>query len=233
MNDLWAKLALAAGLKLSLQQDQQLARFIDLLLDANQRMNLTRIDTRASAETAHIGDALTVLPLLPPNAFRLADIGSGGGIPGIPIAIVMPDVSVTLVESTGKKAAFLAATADQLGLANVSVCAVRAEELARSEARGSFDVVIARAVAEMRLLVEWCLPLVKIRGNLLAMKGARISQELPAADRAIRLLGGGDAIVHPVTLPGTDHHVIVQIQKLQATPARFPRPNATMRAVPL
>jgi 16S rRNA (guanine527-N7)-methyltransferase len=154
-------------------------------------------------------------------------------VPGIPIAIACPGAHVTLIESTQKKAAFLDRAAQQLGLDNVRVCSTRAEELARTPARQSFDVVVARALAAMNVLAEWCLPLVKIKGKLFAMKGARIAEELPAAAQAIRTLGGGDAIVHAVELPGTSHHVIVEIPKLRSTERRFPRSVAQIKERPL
>src|SRR3954469_15819708 len=107
MNELWTNLARRAGTELSQQQHEKLSRYLDLLLEANARMNLTRITDRAAAEVQHIGDALTALPFLPKGEFRLADVGSGGGVPGIPLAIVRPDATVLLIESTKKKAAFL------------------------------------------------------------------------------------------------------------------------------
>src|SRR3954464_8206573 len=116
MNDLWNELAAQGEVALSPAQHDQLSRYIDLLLEANRRMNLTRIADRAAAEVQHVGDGLTVLPYLPKEAHRLVDVGSGGGVPGIPLAVARPDVSVVLVEATGKKAAFLAETAKALGL---------------------------------------------------------------------------------------------------------------------
>src|SRR3989442_1511450 len=104
---LWSQLAEAAGLTLSDEQASRLDRYLNLLADANRRMNLTRLETREAAELGHVADALTLLPLLPREAHRLADVGSGGGVPGIPLAIVRPDVTVMLIESTQKKAAFL------------------------------------------------------------------------------------------------------------------------------
>src|SRR4051812_38060441 len=150
---LWSELAARAGVTLDDAQLSQLDAYIDALLAANQQMNLTRIDTRAAAEVGHVGDALTLLPHLPRERHRLADVGSGGGIPGIPLAIVRPDVQVLLIESTQKKATFLAQAARQLGLTNVTVSSKRAEDEARSATnRESFTVVTARAVAELRVL---------------------------------------------------------------------------------
>lgn len=223
MNELWQQLANKASLTLTDDQHSKLSVYLDLLLQANQHMNLTRIADRAAAEVQHVGDALTVLPFLPKEAHRLADVGSGDGVPGIILAIARPDAKVVLLESTKKKAAFLQEVVTKLGLANVKVIAERAELAGRGELRDSCDVAVARAVGTMDFLVEWCLPLVKKRGKMLAMKGARIVDELPAAAKAIRMLGGGEPIVHPVELPGTEHHVIVEIPKLGRTDARYPR----------
>src|SRR5207237_9110962 len=137
-----------------------------------------------------------------------------------------PDAQVTLVESTQKKAAFLENTARQIGLTNVRISPRRAEDEARGPARQSFDVVVARALAAMNVLAEWCLPLVKVGGTLLAMKGGKISEELPAAARAIKLLGGSEAMVHPAELPGAMYHVIVEIRKTHRTDKRYPRTTA-------
>src|SRR5688500_7835179 len=121
MTPLWNDLAARAGLTLTDDQHAQLSRYLDLLLEANTRMNLTRITDRAAAEVQHVGDALTLLPHLPPGAIRIADVGAGGGVPGIPLAIVRPDATVLLIESTKKKAAFLKQAIDALGLTNASV----------------------------------------------------------------------------------------------------------------
>src|SRR3954463_11699888 len=196
-------------------------------------MNLTRIDTLAEAEVGHIGDSLTLLPFFPKPAFTLADVGSGGGVPGIPIAIARPDAKITLIEATQKKATFLENASRQIGLTNVRITTHRAEDEARGGSRESFDIVTARALAAMNVLVEWCLPLVKVGGKLLAMKGGKISEELPAATRAIKLLGGAEAVVHPAELPGAQYHVIVEIRKIQRTDKRYPRTTQQTKEKPL
>lgn len=234
MNDLWNQLAARANVTLSQAQHDLLNRYLDLLLEANERrMNLTRITDRAAAEVNHIGDSLTLLPLLPPGPILLADVGSGGGVPGIPLAIVRPDAKVALIESTRKKADFLQETASALGLPNITVWAQRAEAVGHSRLRDTNDVVVARAVGELAALVEWCLPLAKKGGKLLAMKGARAREELPAAARAIHALAGGAPIVHPVELPGAEHHVIVEIPKLGKTPAIYPRDPTRSKGKPI
>ena len=233
MNDLWTTLAARANLALTESKDAQLSRYLDLVTSANARMNLTRIVDRATAEVQHVGDALTLLPFLPAGPARLADVGSGPGVPGIPLAIARPDLSVVLIESTGKKANFLRETAAELGLENVTVRGERAEDVGRSSGRESFDVAVARAVATLEWLAEWLLPLVRVGGSALAMKGQRATDELPAAAIAVRLLGGGPAVVHPVELPGTDHRVIVQMPKVRKTDERFPRAATAAKGRPL
>jgi 16S rRNA (guanine527-N7)-methyltransferase len=233
MNDFWNQLAARTSFTLSTDQHQKLSQYLDLLLQANQRRNLTRITDPAAAEMQHVGDALTLLPFLPRVPHRLADVGSGGGVPGIPLAIARPDATIFLIESTRKKADFLCDTAAALALNNVTIIPDRAEAAARTNLRDSCDVAVARAVGQLALLVEWCLPLVKKGGKMLAMKGARIADELPAAKRAIHALAGGEPTIHPVDLPGKEHHVIVQIPKTGKTDPRYPRDPTLAKGKPI
>ena len=233
MNKLWIDLARRGGVELSDEQHAKLARYLDLLLTANERMNLTRITERGAAEVQHVGDALTVLRFLPKDECRIADIGTGGGVPGIPLAIARPDAFLLLIESTKKKAAFLIEAVEALGLKNVSVSEWRAEDVARGNGRETFDVAVARAVATMDWLAEWCLPLVKKGGKMLAMKGKKVAEELPAAKKAIQLAGGGEVIVHPIDLPGTEHHVIVEIPKIARSDPKLPRAATAAKGRPL
>jgi 16S rRNA (guanine527-N7)-methyltransferase len=229
----WTDLAKRAQVDLTRQQLDQFARYLDLLTVGNERMNLTRITDRHAAEVQHVGDSLTLLGYLPAGAFRLADVGSGGGVPGIPLAIARPDAQVVLIESTRKKAVFLRQTAEALELKNVTVLDSRVEDVGQGMHRERFDVVVVRAVATMNWLAEWCLPLLKIGGKMLAMKGQRITEELPMATLAIRRLGGAPAVVHKVELPGSDHRVIAEIVKTQRTDALFPRPATVAKGRPI
>ena len=179
---LWHELAASAGRTLDDEQVGRLGQYLDLLLAANERMNLTRIADREAAEVGHVADALTLLPLLPDGAFRLADVGSGGGVPGLPLAIARPDANVTLIESVSKKADFLRETAAALGCDNVAVWRGRAEGYQGPR----FDVVTCRAVASLDKLLGWCRPLVAPGGALLAMKGPRLEEELEVAGPALR-----------------------------------------------
>ena len=199
----------------ALSQDQhaRLGRYLDLLLAANERMNLTRIHDRADAETFHIGDAMALLPHLPEGgggggggAFDLADVGSGGGVPGVPLAIVRPEVRVTLIESVGKKAAFLQSVVEELQLENVAVVNGRAEALPAK----SFDVVTCRAVASMQKLLVWCRSLIRPGGMLLAMKGPKLAEEL---EEAKKTLANQRATVttHPYDLGGQTGRTVAKI----------------------
>lgn len=231
---LWNELAARANRTLADEQHQRLSKYLDLLLEANQRMNLTRIVDRESAEAQHVGDALTLLKFIPGQARRIADVGSGGGVPGLPLAIALPGVEFVLFESTKKKAVFLDHAARELGLGNVRVSDLRAEDAGRDKAfRETFDVATARAVGTMNWLGEWCLPLVRKGGVFLAMKGPKAAEELPLAEHAIKLLGGSSPDVHPADLPGASQHVIVEIRKTAKTPSNFPRPATATKGKPL
>ena len=185
--------ALAAeyGLQLSDQDIAFLGRFLDVLFEANTRMNLTRIVDRKQAWTRHVLDSLSVLPFLEAcQAQNMLDLGAGGGFPGMPVAIVRPDFPVTLLEATGKKARFLVDAVTDLSLENVTVLSERAGTLGSPEGGGrcAWDVVTARAVGPMRVLLELALPLVVEGGYLIAIKGERAGEEIEAAEKALRTL---------------------------------------------
>jgi 16S rRNA (guanine527-N7)-methyltransferase len=167
--------------------DATLARiggYLARLLAMNEQVNLTSITDPAEAWTRHAFDALTLLPHLAelPVGARVLDVGSGGGVPGIPLAIARPDLRFTLLEATEKKAAFLRAVSEALGLANVEVVAERAEQAAKGSLAASFDAVTARAVARLDTLLGWTAPFARTGGVLLLIKGARAPDELAEAD---------------------------------------------------
>jgi 16S rRNA (guanine527-N7)-methyltransferase len=176
------------GVPLDASVIARLGDYLARLLAMNEHMNLTAITEPAAAWERHVLDSLTLVPLLAElgAGARLVDVGSGGGLPGIPLALARPDLQVTLVEATQKKAAFLSAVAEALGLSNVSVRAERAEQLAAGELLGTFDAVTARAVARLSLLVPWTVPLAKPGGLVLLVKGQRADEELAEAARILR-----------------------------------------------
>ena len=177
----------ALGLTLGDSQIVLLGDYLARLLAMNQRMNLTAIVDPSEAWIRHVEDALYLGPMLSDLAkgARIADVGSGGGLPAIPLAIAFPDLLFSLIESTQKKAAFLRDLAAALGLRNVSVLPVRAELVALGRMRGSFEVITARAVAKLSLLVPLTAPLLRDGGRMLFIKGQRVDEELALAAAAI------------------------------------------------
>jgi 16S rRNA (guanine527-N7)-methyltransferase len=205
----------------------RLERYVALLLEANERLNLTRITDPDEVARLHLLDALAALPLLDALAPRRAvDLGSGGGVPAIPLAIARPELEWTLVESVGKKAAALRSFASELGLARVEVAADRAEVLGhRPELRERFDLATARACAALPVLAELALPFLRRGGELIAWKGPldAASPELAAGAAAARTLGGGRPRLVAPSSDALGGHTFVVVPKVAPTPPRYPR----------
>ncbi|MGC4000715.1 MAG: 16S rRNA (guanine(527)-N(7))-methyltransferase RsmG [Anaeromyxobacter sp.] len=215
--------------ELSIEQRQRLTTYLDRLLSVNEEMNLTAISNRDEAWQRHIVESLRIVKLFG-DAPNLIDVGSGGGIPGLVIAIACPQLDVTLLEATEKKARFLDQTAKSLGLTNVRVLAERAELAAAAGAkrRESFELVTARAVAPLRVLLELTVPFLKVGGRLVAVKGERAETELAESADAQRLLG--------VTLEHSERHptaTVLVLRKTHATPKKYPRRAGEPKKNPL
>jgi len=223
----------AVGLQLSPDEIAQLGRYLKQLLDTNQQFNLTAIRDADTAWQRHVLESLSLLPHLD-DAGSVVDVGSGGGAPGLPLAITLPDCQITLIEATGKKVRFLTDTAEALALTNVTVLADRAETLGQQGAhRERYDIAVARAVGPMRVLLELTLPLVRVGGRMLALKGESVEEELRDAGDALMTLGGGDVELYEA-LPGlSDPAVIVAVTKTDATPADYPRRPGLPKQEPL
>jgi 16S rRNA (guanine527-N7)-methyltransferase len=222
--------------QISTEQYEKIGRFSEYLLEVNQTTNLTRITEPRDVAIKHFFDSLAVYqPELFPSGCMVADVGSGAGFPGIPLAILRPDLKITLVDSLRKRTQFLLDVTQRLGLDSVEIVHSRAEDFARDKRyREKFDVVLARAVASLNVLAELCLPLVRVGGVFLAMKGPRIADELAQAGRAIQLLGGGKLVSESSLLPFFDEtRVIVKIFKESATPRLYPRKAGTPEKQPL
>ena len=224
---------LAAGarkllnLELTPQQLDAFQLYADELVRRNQEFNLTGITDDAGIQVKHFLDSLSILAVLPPGSgpARVVDVGTGAGFPGLPLKIVRPELALTLVEATGKKADFCQAVVDRLGLKDVTVVKARAEELGQDPAqREHYDWALARAVAEMPVLAEYLLPLARLGGHVLAQKGASAPAETQAAAGALHKLGGEVEQIVPVELPGLeDKRYLVILKKIAPTPAQYPR----------
>lgn len=204
-------------------QASQFSAYLDLILEWNERINLTAITEPHGIKVKHFLDSLTLVPHIPDDAASLADIGSGAGFPGIPLKIACPHLDVTLVESIGKKADFLDEVIQELGLDHIQTLCVRAEDIGQHDSyREQFDIVTARAVAFLPILSEYALPLLKIGGTFLAQKSNK-EGETDAATQAIHILGGELVDEIPVTLPELPDRKVVVIKKVLPTPKEYPR----------
>lgn len=200
-------------------------RFVALLLDANRRLNLTRVVEPEAVARLHLLDSIAALPVIDPLAPGTAlDLGTGGGVPGVVLAIARPSVGWILVDSVRKKADAVAAIVAELGLANVEVVAERAETLGRDPSRRErFDLVTARACAALPVLAEYALPLVRVGGSVLAWKGPLGDEELRAGMAAAAELGGRRPAVQSTGVAALGDHRFVTLRKARLTPTRFPR----------
>lgn len=223
---LLAQWAESQGLALSANQLEQFAMYERLLQDWSDRMNLTTIRDPLQVTIRHFIDSLScALVTGDLNKQRLVDVGTGAGFPGLPLKILYPRLTLTLADSVAKKTVFLHETVDALGLADVTILAARAEELGQnSDHRERYDWAVARSVAELRTLVEYLLPLVRVGGHALAMKGERYEDEVTGATNAIRQLGGETADIRLIRLPHVDQtHALIALDKVASTDERFPR----------
>ena len=214
------------GISLSAKQLAAFAQYEAELLEWNTRFNLTAIREADGIRTKHFLDSLTLLPFIPADRpQKLVDIGTGAGFPGLPLRILLPNLSVTLVESVGKKVEFCRHVAAALGLGQVSALKLRAEEMGQDKAhREAYDIASARAVAYLPVLAEYLLPLVKVGGLVLAQKGESGPAEAHISQKGIRLLGGEISQLHKVELPGVvEERYIIVIKKVAITPPQYPR----------
>ena len=213
------------GFELTAAQCAAFQIYAQELADWNERFNLTAIKEPLDVQIKHFLDSLTVLKALPAGASRVIDVGTGAGFPGLPLKIVRPEIRLTLVEATGKKARFCEHVANRLGLEGVRVVHARAEEVGqRAEHREHYDWAVARAVAEMAVLAEYLLPLVVRGGGFIAQKSKDAPAEAHAAEGALRKLGGNLERLIEIELPGVvDPRYLVLVRKTAATPRTYPR----------
>jgi 16S rRNA (guanine527-N7)-methyltransferase len=224
------------GVVLDPLQSGQFSTYYSELVDWNNRFNLTGITDYEGVQLKHFCDSLTLIPVIERKpGIKILDVGAGAGFPGIPLKIAMPDISLTLLEATAKKSVFLEHLKRKLGLTNVSVITVRAEDAAHQpEYREQFEIVLARAVAPMPALVELCLPFCKIGGRFIAQKKGDTSGENQRAAKAIKLMGGFLRAVKKVDLEElADERRLVVFDKVSATPREYPRRPGTPAKKPI
>ena len=213
----------------------QLERFGRLLLEKNEVMNLTAITEPRQVASLHMLDCAALLNCAGFQYKTLIDVGTGAGFPGIPLKILVPTLYVTLLDAQNKRVDWLEEACDQLGLTSMAPIHARAEEAGLDPVlREQFDFATARAVADLRVLCELCLPFVKVGGHFLAMKSTGSDQELDSAAHAIKALGGRVSSVEDYAIPGTEiSHRLILIEKQASTPPNYPRRWAKIQKEPL
>ena len=221
---------------LNMERSEKFLQLTKIMLRENEKYNLTAITEPNKIILNHYADC-AVLALKLPLGAKIIDVGCGAGFPTLPLAIVRDDLKITAMDSTAKRVLYVENTANALSLNNVTAITMRAEDGGKSpEYRERFDFATARAVAEMRVLAELCLPYVKIGGKMIAMKGKNAEFELSGAKRAIAILGGSNPKIENITLVGGEEafsHPLITVEKKTKTPAAYPRPYAQISKKPL
>ncbi len=221
------------ALGLGSEKSELLCTYAEALLKQNETMNLTAITDPVAVAQLHLLDSAALLGCADFRGKKVVDVGTGAGLPGMVLRIMEPDFDLTLLDSLGKRIDFLRRTCETLGLKRVDCVHARAEEFAQKH-RESYDFAVSRAVAQLNVLCELALPLVKVGGRFLAMKSVGSEEEVAAARSAIAQLGGKIAGTYDYTIPGTDVvHRVILIEKVKATPKQFPRAFAKIKKQPL
>ncbi len=222
------------SVRFSVEQMEQFYKYMNLLIEWNEKMNLTAIIEPSEIILKHFIDSITILKDIKDDS-TVVDVGTGAGFPGIPLSIMNPTLKITLVDSLNKRLIFLQEVIKELNLKNVELIHARAEEFGRNKKyREKFDIATSRAVANLATLSEYLLPLVKINGQAISMKAGNASQEIEEAQKAIKTLGGHINRIDEFYLPQTDiARTIIIIDKIKETPNQYPRKAGTPSKEPI
>lgn len=212
----------------------RLCRYYELLVEWNEKMNLTALTAPEDVALKHFADSLMLLHYIDieKNA-RVIDVGTGAGFPGLVLKIARPDIRLSLLDSLQKRLVFLETACRELSIDDAALIHSRAEDGSRTELRDSFDVAVSRAVASLNTLCEYDMPYVKPGGRMIAMKGKDASIELSEADNAIQILGGKIVNKHDFVLGEAGERSIIEIEKLSPTPEKYPRKSKQIKNKPL
>lgn len=220
------------GIVLSEKQITQFDKYFKTLVEWNEKMNLTAITDENDVYLKHFYDSITIAFDFEFNQQSIVDVGAGAGFPSIPLKIVYPDLKVTIVDSLTKRITFLNHLFQELDLTDCKAISIRAEDYAKDN-REKCDIVMARAVAKLSILDELCLPLVKVDGYFLALKGLKAAEELEEAKKGINVLGGKVEKIVDFKLSNDDHRSNIIIKKVKSTPSKYPRMFAKIKKQPL
>ena len=233
--DILLKQAQLSDIVLTDEQVEKLTRYYELLIEWNEKMNLTALTEPEDVALKHFCDSILLLKYAEiPEGSSLIDVGTGAGFPSVPVKIVRPDIKLCLLDSLNKRLTFLTEVVNELNLTDVKIVHSRAEDGAKkAELREKFDFATSRAVAQLNVLSEYCLPYVKVGGAFIAMKGKYSEEEISNAKSAIKLLGGKTVKVDTYNLADTSERTIININKLSSTDKKYPRTSAKIKSKPL
>lgn len=228
---------ITAGINIAIDENKarQFEKYMQLLIEWNEKMNLTAITEPDEIIVKHFADSITPLCFYDFTDKSVIDVGTGAGFPGLPLKIAQPKIKLTLVDALQKRVGFLQTVCDELGLDEVECIHARAEELSRENGfRDSFDIAVSRAVAPLNILCEYDLPYVKVGGSLIALKGRLATEEIREAQNAVKVLGAEVEEIKEIKLPESDIvHSLVKLTKLQPTDEKYPRRAKKISSKPL
>lgn len=226
LKELLYKSSMEIGKELNESQLLQFIKYKDLLLDWNKKVNLTSITDEKEIILKHFVDSISVSCGIDIKAgTSIIDVGTGAGFPGVPIKIVFPETNITLLDSVNKKLLFIESLINELGLKDIRCVHSRAEDGGNNvKFREMYDMCISRAVANLTVLSEYCLPFVKVGGVFISLKGPEVDEEIEVSKQAVKILGGEIEEVKKIEIPYTDiKHTLIIVKKVRQTPLQYPR----------